>query len=302
MSVSGITSVKRHLFCDFTFQVLRRSILKGSSMQRWWFLGLCLVVGCAQRAPQVVVQAAAAPEKQVGGQRRIIDRAAVDLRVASLSTLQSQVAQAVQTHQGYLESSLVQPANQSGHWTVRVPSANYSTFIAECDKWGTVLRSQQSAEDVTEQSIDLAARMATKRLEEQRLQTLLTEQTGALADVLAVEKELSRVREEIEQAEERLRYLEQQTSYATIQISATELVQVGRVAQGPLGSQLLSVLGDSCAIMLMLLRAGLLIAVALLPWLALSAIPAWLIWRWIKSPHAEESVTVHLRDESSSAR
>lgn len=267
-------------------------------------LSVFLAAGCAaQGIPQAADQPAAVPQgRHVTPQRKIIDRASLELRVASLNTLRSQLTAAVDAHEGYLESSQVQPALQSGHWTVRVPSSRYSQFLVECANWGTVLRTQQSAEDVTEQFIDLGARLATKRLEEERLHSLLTEQTGALVDVLAVEKELSRVREEIEQAVGRQRFLEQQTTYATVQISATELVQIGWVAQGSLASQIVRVLQDSCVILLTVLRTALLIAVALLPWFAVAAVPGLCLWRWVITSKREKLVTVSLRDNDSPTR
>ena len=64
-----------------------------------------------------------------------------------------------------------------------------------------------SAEDVSEEFVDLAARAANGRRLEERLVDLLATRTGKLQDVLSVERELARVREEIERIEGRLRYL-----------------------------------------------------------------------------------------------
>src|SRR5205823_10851551 len=64
-----------------------------------------------------------------------------------------------------------------------------------------------SAEDVGEEYVDVAARMANARRLESRLIDLLAARTGKLKDVLDVEQELARVREEIERYEGRLRYL-----------------------------------------------------------------------------------------------
>ena len=64
-----------------------------------------------------------------------------------------------------------------------------------------------TAEDVGEEFVDVSARMENARRLEQRLVTLLASRTGKLSDVLAVERELARVREDIERYEGRLRYL-----------------------------------------------------------------------------------------------
>ena len=63
---------------------------------------------------------------------------------------------------------------------------------------------------------------AQVRDETGRILKLLDERTGDIEDVIAVEKQLSRVREEIEQAQGRLKYLQNRTALATLTISARE--------------------------------------------------------------------------------
>jgi tellurite resistance protein len=59
------------------------------------------------------------------------------------------------------------------------------------------------AQDVTEEFYDVDARLRNKRVEEQRLVEHLKKSTARLQDILAVEREISRVRGEIEQMEGR---------------------------------------------------------------------------------------------------
>ena len=68
-----------------------------------------------------------------------------------------------------------------------------------------------SAEDVGEEYVDVQARVANAHRLEQRLIEVLATKTGKLSDILNVERELARVREEIERMEGRMRYLRTRT-------------------------------------------------------------------------------------------
>lgn len=255
-------------------------------MLRTPFLLVSLAIGgcAAGMAPAVPAQNGAqapAGAQAPGGQaRKIIDRVSLELRVDDLSAFAAHLTAKVQAVDGYLSQSQVRQSYRSGAWTVRVPSARLSEFIAQAQLMGTVLSTQSSAEDVTEQFIDLEARLSTKRIEEERLKTLLTEQTGSLTDVLQVEKELHRVREEIEQAEGRMRALNDLTQFATVEITATVHTPIGWIPEGSLGQQIVGVFRESCRLLIELLRTGLLIVVAFLPWLVAS-LPLAVVIYWL---------------------
>jgi hypothetical protein len=79
-----------------------------------------------------------------------------------------------------------------------------------------------SAEDVSEEFVDLTARVANARRLEERLLELLGTRTGKLQDVLSVERELARVREEIERMEGRLRFLRARAQLSTLSVGLHE--------------------------------------------------------------------------------
>src|SRR5438552_2755585 len=87
------------------------------------------------------------------------------------------------------------------------PSARFDDAVLGVKPLGKVESSSASAMDVGEEFVDVNARIANSKRLEARLVTLLSTRTGKLEDVLAVERELARVREEIERSETRVRYL-----------------------------------------------------------------------------------------------
>lgn len=109
---------------------------------------------------------------------------------------------------------------------LRVPSERFDEAMGGLSPLGRVEHSSTSVQDVGEEFVDLNARMATSRRLEQRLIDLLANRTGRLEDVLAVERELARVRQEIERTEGRLRYLGARVAMSTINVTVSERAPV----------------------------------------------------------------------------
>ena len=116
--------------------------------------------------------------------------------------------------------------------TIRVPSDRLSQALARLRQLGQVTEDTQGAEDVTDQIVDLDARLANARATEQRLTDILRTRTGKLSDVLDVERELARVRLEIEQMDAQRANVGRRVTYASIAIDISEERKAG--LDGPL--------------------------------------------------------------------
>ncbi|MCG2610418.1 DUF4349 domain-containing protein [Flavobacterium sp. SM15] len=102
--------------------------------------------------------------------------------------------------------------------TVRIPSASFEVFIAAISQGVKHFdRKEISAQDVTEEYIDVQARLNAKRVLEKRYFELLNKATK-VSEMLEIEKELSAIREEIEAKEGRLKYLQNQVSLSTVHL------------------------------------------------------------------------------------
>ncbi|WP_345141248.1 DUF4349 domain-containing protein [Flavobacterium ginsengiterrae] len=102
--------------------------------------------------------------------------------------------------------------------TVKVPSENFDRFINDISKGVSYFEIKNiSAQDVTEQFIDLTSRLNTKKkLEERYLQIL--QKATKVSEILEIEKQISVIREEIEAKEGQLKYLQSRVSESTVTI------------------------------------------------------------------------------------
>jgi Domain of unknown function (DUF4349)/Putative zinc-finger len=128
-------------------------------------------------------------------------------------------------HRGYsanLNASTQQNAARSLQASLRIPADDLGAAVAELKALGRVENEAQSGEEVTQQHADLVARLKNSREAEQRLQAILLQRTGKIADVLAVEQEIARVRGEIERMEAEQKSLEHRVDFATIDLNLGE--------------------------------------------------------------------------------
>jgi hypothetical protein len=172
--------------------------------------------------------------------------------------------------------------------TVQVPAAQLGGFLAELRKLGHVEQETRTNEEVTDQYVDLQARIKSARASEQRMLDLLATRTGKLEDVLDAERELARIREEIESMEGQRNLLAHRVSYATVEIQLREEYReqlhtgASSTATGLRNSLVegLSNLEDGFVGLLVFLFAY---GPSILFWCALFLVPGYFIWRWARS-------------------
>lgn len=102
--------------------------------------------------------------------------------------------------------------------TVRIPAEKFDTFLETISESAVSLESKKvSAKDVTEEYVDIEARIKTKKELEARYAQLL-QRAAKVSEVLEIEKEMGALRAEIESIEGRLRYLKSQVAFSTLTI------------------------------------------------------------------------------------
>jgi len=135
---------------------------------------------------------------------------------ADVAKARAAVDEILKRHHGYTAARNVSTTLQA---TLRVPAAELDSTLADLRKLGRVEQESQSGEEVTQQAVDLDARLTNARNTEQRLAALLRDRAGSMQDVLAVENEITRVRGQIESLEAEKKTLAARVEFATIQIA-----------------------------------------------------------------------------------
>ena len=126
---------------------------------------------------------------------------------------------------GYIASSSITGGRdqvRSATLEVKIPAARYDQAIGGLGGIGKVESVNTNVEDVGEEYVDISARVINAKRLEERLVNLLATRTGKLEDVLAVERELARVREEIERYEGRMRFLRTRAAVSTLSVTVHE--------------------------------------------------------------------------------
>jgi len=140
---------------------------------------------------------------------------------------------------GYVANTTMQTGRgqlRSASLEVKVPAERFDEALEGLARIGTLESVNVNAEDVGEEFTDVTARMGNAHRLESRLIDLLATRTGKLKDVLDVEQELARVREEIDRYEGRLRYLRAHSTLSTFTIYVHEpLPIVGHAGSSVMG-------------------------------------------------------------------
>jgi hypothetical protein len=207
--------------------------------------------------------------------RKIIQSATVHLVVEKFDDGEKQLRQVIEQHGGRVSSSDIQGAvgaQRHGRFKVRVPVDKFDAFKQAVEKIGNLERSSVESREVTEEYYDLQARLKNKTIEENRLIQHLEKSTGKLSDILDVERELSRVRGEIEQMKGRLNLLENLTSLTTVDIFLREVKNYTPPSAATFGDDVSRTLHYSSSMLINTGRVIALNAISILPWL-----PVWIL-------------------------
>jgi len=152
--------------------------------------------------------------------RSIVSRASVAIEVPAVRPAMTSIRAIAESLGGFVEelsaSGGAEPA--SGNATIRVPGATFFEAVERIEALGEVLSEVVGTEDVSEQIIDLAARLRSEQTKETSFLALLN-RAESVSDVLSIERELGRVRAEIERLEGQLGFIERRVALATINVS-----------------------------------------------------------------------------------
>jgi hypothetical protein len=271
----------------------------------WWFLSALLLVApaCAadrsfslaksEEAPMAAPastapagEATAADEKpgepgQAGQPaasvgRKLIRTARLDLLVEDYDAARPAVERILAAVGGVISDAEVHHYGEyrSASVTLRVPAEALDRTLVELRAIGKVEHETLGTEDVTRQYVDTDARLRNLTQTETRLRALLETQTGNLSSILEVEREITRVRGEIEVLTSQIQQLDERIALSTIHLGlreeAPEIVHEPDDMWKPvrqLGRNALVILEVSVGALISFLAGVVVVLLYLLPWL-----------------------------------
>jgi hypothetical protein len=207
------------------------------------------LVGCTQgsdlsnaKTEEAAARFAAADQASGGEiivERKLIKTGNLSMEVDDVKEVRKQVGDIVSSHKGYVsEERLDNYGDRLNHsMIIRVPAELYDTLVYSIEQVGQKVESKSvNVQDVTEEFIDIEARLNTKKELETRYREIL-KQAHTVSDIISVESNLNTVRGEIESMEGRLKYLSSQVSFSTLNLNfyqklTTDFGFIGRIGDG----------------------------------------------------------------------
>ena len=148
-------------------------------------------------------------------ERMVVFTAKIELEVGDVDSILDDLLALTEDYGGFIAS--VNTRSGIGAITIRVPQAWFYDVVSDVEGLGEVQNRDIKGEDVTEDFVDLQARLSNLERQEERLSEILALGT-TVEEVLKVEKELERVRGEIEGLKGEIQYLESRVELATITV------------------------------------------------------------------------------------
>jgi Domain of unknown function (DUF4349)/Putative zinc-finger len=157
--------------------------------------------------------------------RKLIRNATAELEVVSFDESVQKITAFAAEEKGYVSTtSSEKQANGKlrGEIVVKVLPDNLDRFLGKLRGIGELKNQALTTEDVTKAYFDTESRLKNARMMEQRLIEILKTKSKDVADLLEVEKELGRVREQIETMQGELKFMDSQVAFATVTITLAE--------------------------------------------------------------------------------
>jgi hypothetical protein len=167
-----------------------------------------------------------------------------------------------------------------GRWTLRIPEANFETFLTAIAKRGEMRQQTLESEDVTDRYFDTKAEVANLEAREDALRKLYKEKIAGskLTDLLEVDRELNNVRGQINVRKGQLQRWDNLVEYATLTLTIRDRKDYVPPTSPDFGTTLGRTFQASLEALVWAGKGFVLVVVALAPWLAVLAVLALAVW------------------------
>lgn len=159
-------------------------------------------------------------------QKKVIKNLSASIEVQDIEKAINDIINMITPLNGYIhnQSQWTSEKNSWAKVNIKVPSIHFTKVSTELKNIGEVTNTNISSTDVTEEFIDLVARRKTFETQEARLLSFI-DKAENVDELLSIERELERIRFEIERIIGRTNYLENAIDYSNININLSSKLQ-----------------------------------------------------------------------------
>ena len=216
------------------------------------------------------------PEGQPTAQERVvIYNAHVSLETNDIQGGLGKIRLLAESYGGYVASSSrsTYGTQSRAEIAIRVPKDKFHAAVQEIETYGKVLDEGTTSEDITQQYIDLKARLNNLQKQEEQLREIM-DMARTVDEILKVESELASVRGEIESLQGQVNFLERNVEMSLISVALTEPAPPFTPPGMDLGETLeIAIVG-----FFTVLRGMIILVVSLIP-LAVVGVPAYYVYK-----------------------
>lgn len=215
--------------------------------------------------------------KQPGVDRTLVRTATLDLTAADVGKTVGEARDIAATEGGYVGREQVR--EKAATLTLHIPSDRFDQALDDLSALGKVISREQSADDVTEQVVDLESRITTQRASVDRVRALLA-RAGTVDEIVRIEQEVTTREAELESLEQRRQALAGQAAMSTVTVSVGKAGAPPAPAKQEETGGFLTGLSDGWGAFVDAGAVTLRVIGAVLPFVLVLGIPAVLVYRW----------------------
>jgi hypothetical protein len=234
-------------------------------------------------AAAVVPPPTAKPDGAEAAERRVIRTAELGLEAVEPVVAQRTITQLAEARGGFVLSAdtsrtRAEDGEEQTFVTVifRVPSGAFDATLQTLRGLGSVSTEKVTGKDVTEEYVDLEARLKAQHAIEEQYLAILKDAKG-IPDILAVQQKLGEVRTEIERAEGRRRFLDSQTSLSTFTVHLAKHIEAVDASGPGFGTSIRKAGRDAVAVAIAIINGVIRLIGVLAPIALLLVLPAYLV-------------------------
>ncbi|OPZ44613.1 MAG: hypothetical protein BWY93_00376 [Euryarchaeota archaeon ADurb.BinA087] len=221
--------------------------------------------------------------------QKIIRTGSLNLEVENVSSTLDPLKRIAALHGGYIGSMSVNTQYGNRLYAsliIRIPAGEFDGTVSDIKALGTLKSESLSADDVTEEYVDLQARrnaLASQLVQYNRIM----ERAENVSEILEVQVQIERVQVELDSIDGRLKYLDNRIDYGTITVTLVEPEPVGRGEE----FSLVSVLNEGIQGFLAVTGGLIIILISIIPLILLGIIAYILYWIWRKRKGAKKTTS-----------